>query len=124
MLPFMLSMWIIFDIKYCLHFWDTLYMDGLYLSASSGYFVNNISKHNILIICVTAHLFPLRVLAKANIISKKWMTNTKIESVKNLSYSQQNSTLPSLNSIDNRAQHFSIVAQMIHRERFNLKFKR
>ena len=46
-----------------------------YLAACPSDLVNDVSKNHILVVSVTAHLLPLWVLAKPNIVSKKGMTN-------------------------------------------------
>ena len=46
-----------------------------YLSPRSSNLVDDVSKDNILIIRVTAHLLPLRILSQPDIITKKRMAN-------------------------------------------------
>jgi len=45
-----------------------------YLSTRSCYFVNDISKHNILVITLLADFLPLGILSQPNIVTKKRMT--------------------------------------------------
>lgn len=43
------------------------------LSARSSYFIDDISKHNVLIVVLHANLLPLNILSQANVISEKRM---------------------------------------------------
>ena len=42
-----------------------------YLSISPGDFVDDVGKHDILVVCVRAQFLPLRVLAESNVVSEK-----------------------------------------------------
>ena len=47
----------------------------LYLSACPGYFVNDVSEDDILIICVAAHFLPLWVLPQSDIVTQERVAN-------------------------------------------------
>ena len=46
-----------------------------YLSISPGDFVDDVGKHDILVVCVGAQFLPLRVLAESNVVSEKWVAD-------------------------------------------------
>ena len=49
-----------------------------YLSISPGDFVDDVGKHDILVVCVGAQFLPLRVLAESNVVSEKWVADAVV----------------------------------------------
>ena len=47
-----------------------------YLSIGPCDFVDDVCEDNILVVCVAAHLLPLRVLSQTNIIAEEGMADT------------------------------------------------
>ena len=48
-----------------------------YLAVGPCDFVDDVGKDHILVVCVAAHLFPLRILTQANVISKEGVADTE-----------------------------------------------
>ena len=49
-----------------------------YLSISPCDFVDDVGKHDILVVCVGAQFLPLRVLAESNVVSEKWVADAVV----------------------------------------------
>ena len=48
-----------------------------YLAVGPCDFVDDVGKDHILVVCVATHLFPLRILTQANVISKEGVADTE-----------------------------------------------
>ena len=50
-----------------------------HLSAGPGYFVNDVSKHNVLVVSFCANFLPLWVLSQPNVVTQKWVAYAGIK---------------------------------------------
>lgn len=50
-------------------------MHKIYLAAGSCYLVDDVGKHNILVVSIATDLFPLRILAQPDVVAKEGMAD-------------------------------------------------
>ena len=50
-----------------------------HLSAGPCYFVNDVSKHNVLVVSFCANFLPLWVFSQPNVVTKKWVAYAGIK---------------------------------------------
>ena len=51
----------------------------LYLSAGAGNFVNDVSKHNVLVVSFRANFLPLGILSQPDVVAQKRVADAEMQ---------------------------------------------